>query len=323
MKTERKHCRSLCAGTVALMIITVVLLRMLLPESLLFAAEWRGESALYQFLLSDLLGWALLLTLLIVLGVLFLTALCTWLMPRVKPLWLMLCCWLVLSLSVVGFCGVFRPASNEEQFKTLMVLSGREDWDGVLRYSRKHSSNSFLVQNIENLALAEKGLLSQTFRRQANRDVRNLVVLEIKSPYVSAMLSDIYWSMGEISMSQMYAFEANEKLGNYSPRLLKRLVQTNLVYGYYAVAAKYLTILSQNTLNDGFVAHYSRLMCDEAVEKDSLLSMKRLCIPAENGFPTIKSSPYDMQRILQQCSRHRTSQQYLDALSVATAPAKK
>ena len=35
--------------------------------------------------------------------------------------------------------------------------------------------------------------------------------------------------MGHIAFSQRYAFEANEGMGNFSPRMLQRLVQTSLI----------------------------------------------------------------------------------------------
>ena len=47
------------------------------------------------------------------------------------------------------------------------------------------------------------------------------------------LLSDIYYQMGNVALAQEMAFEgmiASERAVN--PRLLLRLIQTNLIYGY-------------------------------------------------------------------------------------------
>jgi len=316
MNNNRNQFWLLYIVAIALLLASFIALRFLLPVSLLFDAEWRGISPLYQYLLSDMWGWALVITLFVSLATLLLTTLGLWLLRKVKPMWLLVVAWAISLGAAMGIWGVFPSPSTNDRFKTLMVLSGQEDWQGVIDYTNKYPCSSYLEYNIRNLALAETGQLIENFRQQSNRSVQYLFVMKVETPYVSAMLSDIYWSMGEISMSQMYAFEANEKLGNYSPRLLKRLVQTNLVYGYYAVAAKYLTILSENTLNDDFVAHYSQLMNDEAVETDPLLGLKRRCIPKDNVFPSARSIPFDLNILLQQCPEARSAEQYFKTITI-------
>lgn len=316
MNKDKKCNRILIVVSVILMVFSTGILRVFLPLSLLFDAEWKGISLLYQFLLSSLWGWALSVSLLILLVTLIATNLFVRVLRKFHPVLLLVSVWLLSTVVALFVCGGLTPPSQSNRVKTLMVLSGREDWQGILDYVGKYPCTSYLEFNILNQALAETGRLSESFRNQKQRNVRHLFVLEVEGPYVSAILSDVYWSMGEISMSQMYAFEANEKVGNYSPRLLKRLVQTNLVYGYYDVAAKYLSILSKNTLNEDFVAHYSQLLSDEAVDSDPVLGMKRRCIPQENGFPSSISIPYDLQVIVKQCPEHRASAQYLEAVAL-------
>ncbi len=314
MNKDKKCNRILIVVSVILMVFSVGILRVFLPLSLLFDAEWKGTSLLYQFVLSDMWGWALSIALLIAVIAGIITGLLVRIVSRFHPALLLVSVWLLSTVAALFLCGGLLPPTQNNRIKTMMVLSGREDWQGIVDYARKYPCASYLEFNILNQALAETGRLSASFRNQKQRNVRHLFVLEVEGPYVSAILSDVYWSMGEISMSQMYAFEANEKVGNYSPRLLKRLVQTNLVYGYYAVASKYLDILSKYTMNEDFVAYYRRLLSDEAVDADPVLGMKRRCIPQENGFPSSRSIPYDLQTIIKQCPEHRASAQYLEAV---------
>lgn len=213
-----------------------------------------------------------------------------------------------LIVAFVLLCG------NGNQFKGMMCQVEDEDWDSIIGRCEGRKVNNMLELNMLNLALAETGQLQKKLMQQPCHDVNSLFVLKIESPYVAALLSDIYWSMGEISMSQMYAFEANEKLGNLSPRLLKRLVLTNIAFGHYKVAEKYLNWLDKTLFYRDWSARYRTLLSDEAVLADATLRLKRACIPAENVFPSAQSVAYDLQQIIEHNPEHRPSVEYLGAL---------
>lgn len=64
---------------------------------------------------------------------------------------------------------------------------------------------------------------------------------------VSTLLSDAYFTLGEIALSQEMAFEGYVTvIGAGNPRNLQRLVQTNLIYGTYPIAEKYISILEKH-----------------------------------------------------------------------------
>lgn len=111
------------------------------------------------------------------------------------------------------------------------------------RQMRKHAHEQPAFQNYHNVALAEQGLLADQLFMQPCIDIQTIYVPGNKTPYLSALLSDIYFSMGHIAFSQRYAFEANEGMGNFSPRMLQRLVQTSLIYGHYGTARSILIYL--------------------------------------------------------------------------------
>lgn len=227
-----------------------------------------------------------------------------------------------LSLLLVGvgawivLCNGFSNASTTQRFKGQMCMVANEDWDGIIAESDGRRIDNNLELNLRNLALAETGQLTARFKEQPHDDINNLVVLEISSPYISAMLSDIYWSMGEISMSQMYAFETNEKLGNLSPRLLKRLVQTNIAFGHYEVASKYLCWLEKTLFHREWAKRYRELLNDEAVSQDCEMQLKRRCIPQQNCFPSLQSVVHDLQIICEQNPEYKPSSQYFEAINM-------
>lgn len=265
-----------------------------------------------------------------------LSAACAWALPCLLVFWLLTSLLRMalgrwswgqrlaepVSLLLVGcgawmlLCNGMMPITSAQRFKAQMCMVADEDWEKIIAQSQGRRLNNALEVNLRNLALAETDQLTSRLKEQPYNDIQSLVVLEIGSPYISAMLSDIYWTMGEISMSQMYAFETNEKLGNLSPRLLKRLVLTNIVFGHYKVAEKYLNWLDKTLNHSEWAKHYRTLLNDEAVEADPVLSVKRRCIPRQNCFPSLQSVRYDLQLIVAENPAHKPSKQYLEAINM-------
>ncbi|MDO4955874.1 MAG: DUF6057 family protein [Bacteroidales bacterium] len=228
---------------------------------------------------------------------------------RIAPIAIMLAgAWIFL-------CNGLQNIDSNQRFKGQMCLVGKANWQEIIKQSQGRTISNHLELNMLNLALAETGNLKDHLKDQPSQDVNALFVLKIESPYVSALLSDVYWSAGEISMSQYYAFEANEKMDNLSPRLLKRLALTNIAFGHYAVAEKYLKWLDKTLFYSDWSQKCRALLNDKAVEADPVLKLKRKCIPEENCFPSVSSIVYDLQKIVAKNPEHTTSQQYLDALS--------
>lgn len=105
----------------------------------------------------------------------------------------------------------------------------------------------------------------------------------------SSLLSDVYWAMGNVAQAQRMAFEgmvASEWAVN--PRLLLRLVKTNLILGHHRVAAKYLRPLLQSY---GYRAEAERLKRlvgnDEAVRADAELGPRYRCVAALDGLCSV------------------------------------
>lgn len=174
---------------------------------------------------------------------------------------------------------------NNEVFKELNHYARHCQWDKITDKCENMPMNNLLFQNYHNVALAEQGLLADQLFMQPCIDIQTIYVPGNKTPYLSALLSDIYFSMGHIAFSQRYAFEANEGMGNFSPRMLQRLVQTSLIYGHYGTAKKYLDILESTLFyKDWATAHRRFLWNDPAVETDSILGSKRKCLFPDNPF---------------------------------------
>ena len=100
--------------------------------------------------------------------------------------------------------------------------------------------------NYLNMALAQKGLLGDRLFRYDQKGPQSLLASWDRTYYMSCLLSDIHYMIGDISLSEGYAMEGLTlaKRGG-SPRLLQRLVKISLIRGDFALADKYLGILGR------------------------------------------------------------------------------
>ena len=161
------------------------------------------------------------------------------------------------------------------------------------------------------IALAERGQLADSLFAYAPRGVEAILpTWDGSDPQVAALLSDLYFSMGDIDMAQRMAIEANTGMDDRSPRMIKRLAETSLIRGAYPLAEKYLSVL-EHTRYYGQWAHDARrfLYNDSAVVVDSLLGRKRRCLTATTG-----DLPYTLHAIAEHNPTHRASIEYAGVL---------
>ena len=186
------------------------------------------------------------------------------------------------------------------------------DWDEVLRLSQGPIQN-YLYLNYLNRALAEKGELGDQAFAFNQHGPQGLMVGWDKTFSVSLLLSDVYFTLGEIALSQEMAFEANVSvIGAGSPRCLMRLVQTNLIFGTYPIAEKYIRLLEQMPVyRDWAKQHRAFLYNDAAVEADPLLGPKRRGLPKESDLAGIHGLEHDLLLRAEQQPEHTLPIQFV------------
>lgn len=203
---------------------------------------------------------------------------------------------------------------SEELFKEFSTLSRDNNWDGIIDRCSGRPSKDIYVQSIINEAWAEKNQLGDHLFDNPQADKNSLLPSEVSTAYIAAQLSDIYFSMGHISLAQLYAFEANEHIGHISPRLLMRLVETNMIYGEKAVAKKYLCYLRQTLFYKRWAENQMKILDKEALNYE--LNNKLKCILKDNRLRGVFFVEDDLRQIVRQNPAHTTSVQYLVALSI-------
>lgn len=168
--------------------------------------------------------------------------------------------------------------------------------------------------NMLNLALAETGQLSTRLTDYPQNSINTLIIPWNRNVYTASLHSDIYYSMGIIAAAQKFAFEAyisSHTSGN--PRMLKRLIEINIITGAYPVAEKYIRILENTWYYKEWASSYrSFLYNDQKVKKDKILGAKRHCWQAEQMISDDYTDPVKiLVKLLLAYPKNETGMAYL------------
>lgn len=222
---------------------------------------------------------------------------------------------LVQLLILVFLCGWGIPAYGDAKSTKLKMLdyytrTGQSD--RVIDACRGEMTNYLYMCHL-NIALARKGELADQAFHFDQRGVQGLIVNWNKSTDISILLSDVYFTIGSIAPAQEMAFEGYiSSVGEGNPRMLQRLVETNLIYGSYAVAEKYISVLEKTFFyREWAAAHRPFLYNDLKIEKDALLGAKRKCLLTENYLSRTEGFDIDLQRLAENNPSNTAPVQYL------------
>lgn len=217
-----------------------------------------------------------------------------------------------LSLGVLVFLILDKEKNPEsDKYKKLDYYSYTSQWDKIIELNRVRTEN-FLHLNILNRALSEKGELADKMFSFNQNGVYSLMV----EGNVPALLTDIYFTMGDIATSQRYAFEAYiSSQGNENPRMLQRLVQTNLIFGAFPVAEKYISLLEQTLFYKKWASEQRIFLYNNtAIENDPLLGGKRKGLPRESEEYNIFGIESDLEDIAVANPSDKKAMEYLGAI---------
>lgn len=147
--------------------------------------------------------------------------------------------------------------------------------------------------------------------------MKSIMTTEMNSLQVAMLLTDVFYTMGYVNMSQLCAFESQECMDNKSPYLWQRLVDTNIENGAYAVAEKYIRKLERTlAYREWAKGRRKYLYDDRAVNRDSVLGLKRKCIFKEDCLIGHAGFDNDLVRTVEACPEHRASLEYLGVMYI-------
>lgn len=195
-----------------------------------------------------------------------------------------------------------------------MRLLEQEDWDGIISaYEDCRDSVNVRELSILNLALASKGRLADDAFKYTQAFSMALIPEWGWDLPSSALLSDIYYASGHVALAQKFAFEGNVCAeGAYDAGMMKRLVQTNIIYGAYDVAEKYISRLERDRATRSWASAQRRFLGDDAaVEADPEFGPRRACIPAENFVTNFRGIDAEYKEIIRANPSFRPAVEYL------------
>ncbi len=225
---------------------------------------------------------------------------------------------LVAFLFLQGFI-LFRDRGSYV-VKKLDFYARNERWDKIISISQKTSIHNYLHLNYLNLALAEKKELLNKMFAFTQKGSFSLQVPSEKKNLVYGVLSDIHFCTGNIASAQQYAFEGCEMCsGGGNVRLMKRLVQTNLILGEYAVAEKYIKILEHTLFYRKWASEqrkflYNDMLCSE----DDVLGEKIKCLPEKGSRYFTIGGPETFHLLVNISPVNSTAREYFIAYLLLT-----
>ena len=129
--------------------------------------------------------------------------------------------------------------------------------------------------NVLNLALACRHELGDKLFAYPQNGSQTLISSWDGSLIGAMICSDIFYQVGDIASAQKFAFEGLITTTRSNPRLLKRLVETNIIYGAYAVAEKYIGLLEQTLFYKDWALAQRAYLSDDGVRKCAEYQSKR------------------------------------------------
>jgi hypothetical protein len=221
----------------------------------------------------------------------------------------------VQVLLIAGLSWISIPAynnTNSAKLKQLDYYTRTGQWDKIIENCEGRLTN-YLYLCYLNMALAEKGMLADKAFTFDQRDIQGLLIPWNKTASASTLLSDVHFTAGTIAVAQEKAFESYvSSLGYGNPRMLQRLVQTNLIYGEYPVAEKYLELLEKTFYYSDWAKEHRKFLYNDAeVEKDAVLGEKRKGLPETNYLSDPDRIEKDLLSVAEQYPPNRKAIEYV------------
>ncbi|MBN2000971.1 hypothetical protein JW935_25725, partial [candidate division KSB1 bacterium] len=205
--------------------------------------------------------------------------------------------------------------NREQKYKILIdYCADNQEWRKVLDLSSKLKKYDLYVNFNVNRALFHTGqMLDNLFSYPQIIGPDGLFINRFIAGQIAIPTSDLYFELGHVNAAQAYAYEGQAKY-KYNPRILKRLVFTNIINEKYAAAEKFIKLLKKSPVHRNWAIKYGKYLTDHSlIEKDKLFAMKRSQKPKTDFFISNKLPYYDLEQLVKENSENRMAFEYLMA----------
>lgn len=184
-----------------------------------------------------------------------------------------------ISISIIVFALIICITKYDKNLKYYFhteKLFYNNKMDELIAYNLSHPSNNRLTSYLVNIALCEKGKLSDMlFNFPQNVENSTLFLQWERIGEILKRGGYFYYTIGIINEAHRWNFEYMVMHG-YTPQGIKMLIKTELINGNYHMAAKYISLLKSTLFYKKEALEFEKLLFDdEAVKAHPELGEKK------------------------------------------------
>ena len=230
-------------------------------------------------------------------------------------------CFFALVATVMGFL-VWKNANfKAEKVMQYDFMARHQQWNRILEAINAEKPNNQIGVTVQNLALAMHGVLLEQMFNYNQNGLAGLLP-DVKEDATSPLpTAEAFYQLGMINVAQRTVFEAQEAILDFqkSGRCYKRLAQTNLINGNYAVARKYLSALQKTLFYSDWADETLPLLGDEeAIVRHPEYGRLRQWAYNDNFYFSDHVTPEMLESLYEGNPDNRLAYQYLLAYYLLT-----
>ena len=226
------------------------------------------------------------------------------------------------SFLILMACLVWKNANfKAEKVMQYDFMARYQQWNRILETVNAEKPNNQIGVTVQNLALAMHGMLLEQMANYNQNGIAGLLP-DVKEDATSPLpTAEAFYQLGMINVAQRTVFEAQEAILDFqkSGRCYKRLAQTNLINGQYAVARKYLSALQKTLFYRDWANETLLLLGDEeAIARHPEYGRLRQSAYTEDFYFSDHVTPEMLKSLYYRNKDNRLAYQYLLAYYMLT-----
>ena len=196
-----------------------------------------------------------------------------------------------------------------------------QQWNRIIETINDEKPNNQIGVTVQNLALAMHGVLPEQMFNYNQNGIAGLLP-DVKEDATSPLpTAEAFYQLGMIHVAQRTVFEAQEAILDFqkSGRCYKRLAETNLINGDYAVARKYLMALQKTLFYRNWANETLPLLGnEEAIAQHPEYGRLRLWAYKNDFYFSDHTTPEMLESLYYSNTDNRLAYQYLLAYYMLT-----
>lgn len=206
---------------------------------------------------------------------------------------------------------------NNERLLMYSHLVYTENWEQILKESRKDNFTVPVILSARNLALFESGKMADDLFKYSQAGPESLLPPFNGDNITPLFISEVCYRLGLVNIAQRNIFEAQDAIPDHqkSARCYKRLAETNLINGYYEASRKYLEPLTHTLFYKSWAKERIKLLRNEkAINAHPEYGRMRKIIPHNfDGFFNENTIETTLAYLAAQSNENTMAFEYLHA----------